>query len=113
MLSERRPPSEWDDDMQLDEVIELDDHELDVKLDDHDLDYLMMPREEGEGFYEAMENRLADLDIDEACEAIIDEIGPEDETPYDDEDVYVGGDEWPDEDYDWPSDSDSYEEEAY
>lgn len=105
MLSGRRPPVEWDDDMELDEVIELDDHELDVKIDDHDLDYLMMPREEGEGFYEDMENRMngiEDLDVDNEVDKMIEALeihpaflGPDD--LYDDEDYYEDG-EFPDED---------------
>lgn len=100
MLSRRRPPVEWDDDMELDEVIELDDHELDVKIDDHDLDYLMMPREEGEGFYEDMENRMRnidDLDVDHEVDEMLDQLGPDD--LYDEEDYYEDG-EFPDDDYD-------------
>jgi hypothetical protein len=107
----RRPPSEWDDDMQLDEVIELDEHEDDVRLEDHDLDFLMMAREEGEGFVEYMEQRMQEIDVDESVNVIMDELDPGDRLPdYDPEDVYTDG-EFSDED-DWPSDSDSYEEEG-
>lgn len=98
-MRRERPPAEWDDDMQLDNVFEIDEHIEDVKIDESELNYLFMPREEGEGFYEHMERTMAgieDLDVEHAVDRIEEELGPDDDY-YDDEDYYDDG-EYPDED---------------
>ncbi len=97
------PPIEWDDDLDLDDILELDDHALDFKLDemsnedieDEDLDTLMLPREEGEGFVEHMEQQMDKITISE----ILEQADDGEFDPYDDEDVYDDGDSFSD-DYD-------------
>jgi hypothetical protein len=95
-----RPPSDWDESLDLDEVIDLDEHELDFKLG---LDRVgkgamrpaniaSIPREEGEGFYEDMEERMDKITIQDI-------LNKRDvEEPYDFEDLSADGD-WDDEEF--------------
>lgn len=109
-MSKQKPPVEWDDELDLEDILELDEHGLDFKLDEmsnedieeEDLDYLMLPREEGDGFVEHMEQQMDKITIQEIRNAVDDgEFDKED--VYDEEDQYVDFDDYPEEDY-WSDD---------
>jgi hypothetical protein len=111
-MNVRKPPNEWDDDLELEESLDIDEHELDFKLGldrigkstMRPINIASVPREEGEGFVEDMEARMDKLTISEILK---ENEQNDDDMPYDPEDLY-GDAEFADED-EYYDDSDDEE----